>query len=173
MKDVAAWYEANVENKKKLPGYNSFVAHKPHEEYQVDLMWITDKVIPKTVIKQHQQPNTKDEKGKKVTGKKLDVETTEYDPLPDSKKPLMVFCDVFTRRIWVIPLEGSKAAALIAACSRALYRWVGSQRSFIAIRREASRATRLRSGSLRTTLSPYSLGLMPPSWSGRLEPLRT
>ena len=42
-----------------------------------------------------------------------------------------------------------------------------------AIRREASRATRLRSGSLRTTLSPYSLGLMPPSWSGRLEPLRT
>ena len=115
MKDVAAWYEANVENKKKLPGYNSFVAHKPHEEYQVDLMWITDKVIPKTVIKQHQQPNTKDEKGKKVTGKKLDVETTEYDPLPDSKKPLMVFCDVFTRRIWVIPLEGSKAPALIAA----------------------------------------------------------
>ena len=27
----------------------------------------------------------------------------------------MVFCDVFTRRIWVIPLEGSKAPALIAA----------------------------------------------------------
>ena len=37
VKDVAQWKERYVERKKQLRGYNSFVAHKPREEYQIDL----------------------------------------------------------------------------------------------------------------------------------------
>ena len=107
MKDVAAWYDRNVENKKMETGFNSWVAHKPREEYQIDLMFLKDPVVPKKVMKGHQQ------KGRYAPI--IEKEKTEYGPLPDSDKPLMVFCDVFSRRIWIEPMTGNKAANIIEA----------------------------------------------------------
>ena len=40
--DVKKWKEANVEQTKQQKGYNSFVAHKPYEEFQVDLFFMND-----------------------------------------------------------------------------------------------------------------------------------
>ena len=40
--DVKAWFVANVEQKTKYSGQNSYVAQKPYEEYQVDLFYIND-----------------------------------------------------------------------------------------------------------------------------------
>ena len=107
MKDVADWFDRKVENKKREPGFNSFVAHKPREEYQVDLMFLKDPVVPKKVMKAHQQ------KGRYAPI--VEQEKTEYDPLPDASKPLMVFCDVFSRRIWIVPMQDSKSKTIISA----------------------------------------------------------
>ena len=110
MRDVAKWYDRNVENKKADTRYNSWVAHEPREEYQVDLMFLRDPVVPKKVMKGHQQ------KGKRAPIVK--VEKTEYEPLPDSNKPLMVFCDVFSRRIWIEPVEDKQTRDIIDALER-------------------------------------------------------
>ena len=110
MKDVARWYEANIENKKRDAGFNSFVAHRPKEEYQVDLMFLKNKIVPKKVIKKHQK-----KKGEDGVAPIEDVEKTEYDPLPESDKPLMVLCDIFTRRIWIVPMENSDRHTIQAA----------------------------------------------------------
>ena len=40
--DVKKWKEANVEQTKQQKGYNSFVAHKPYEEFEVDLFFMND-----------------------------------------------------------------------------------------------------------------------------------
>ena len=42
MDDVKAWFVANVEQKTKYSGQNSYVAQKPYEEYQIDLFFIND-----------------------------------------------------------------------------------------------------------------------------------
>ena len=34
--DVKKWFEANIERKTQLKGYNSFIASEPKEEYQMD-----------------------------------------------------------------------------------------------------------------------------------------
>ena len=34
--DIKKWREENIEQKKQLKGYNSFVATRPKQEYQVD-----------------------------------------------------------------------------------------------------------------------------------------
>ena len=116
MKDVARWYEANVENKKRFTGYNSWVAHRAKEEYQVDLMFLKNPIIPRVVEKGHQQPNVKNEKGKVIEkGKILRVKTTEYDKLPGSDLPLMALCDVFTRRIWIVPMDHNDSAHIQVA----------------------------------------------------------
>ena len=97
----------NVENKKTERGYNSWVAHRPNEEYQIDLMFIKDLIVPKKVVKGHQLP-----------GRYAPIELrekTEYDPLPDSSKPLMVFCDVFSRRIWIEPMESTTRNDIVEA----------------------------------------------------------
>jgi hypothetical protein len=38
--DVKAWREKNIEKKTNLKGFNSFVAEKPREEYQMDLAYL-------------------------------------------------------------------------------------------------------------------------------------
>jgi hypothetical protein len=38
--DVKDWFSKNVENKRKLRGYNSFINDGPYEEYQVDVAFI-------------------------------------------------------------------------------------------------------------------------------------
>ena len=35
--DVKKWFDANIERKTQLKGYNSFIASEPKEEYQMDL----------------------------------------------------------------------------------------------------------------------------------------
>ena len=40
--DVKKWKEKHTERKTNLKGQNSFIAHKPAEEYQMDLMFFTD-----------------------------------------------------------------------------------------------------------------------------------
>ena len=117
MRDVATWFDRHVENKKMESGFNSWVAHKPHEEYQIDLMFLKDPIVPKKVMKGHQQ------KGRYAPI--IEKEKTEYDPLPDSNKPLMVFCDVFSRRIWIEPLETSKGPDLVEALRRGFVRMGG------------------------------------------------
>ena len=42
LQDVIKWKESNIERKTQLKGYNSFVAHKPFEEFQIDLFFITE-----------------------------------------------------------------------------------------------------------------------------------
>ena len=42
LEDVKKWKEENVEQTKQQPGYNSFVAYKPYEEFQVDLFFMPD-----------------------------------------------------------------------------------------------------------------------------------
>ena len=42
MKDVANWRERNLDKKKQLHGYNSFVASAPKEEYQLDMWFMRD-----------------------------------------------------------------------------------------------------------------------------------
>jgi len=42
MKDVANWRERNLDKKKQLHGYNSFVASAPREEYQLDMWFMRD-----------------------------------------------------------------------------------------------------------------------------------
>jgi hypothetical protein len=41
-KDVAQWIERNTMRKTNLRGYNSFIASKPREEYQMDLFFMND-----------------------------------------------------------------------------------------------------------------------------------
>ena len=118
MKDVASWYDRNVENKKMETGFNSWVAHKPHEEYQIDLMFLKDPIVPKIVMKGHQQ------KGRHAPI--IEKEKTEYLALPDSAKPLMVFCDVFSRRIWIEPMETNKAGNIIEALRRGFEKMGGT-----------------------------------------------
>ena len=42
MNDVKAWFKRDVEQKKNLKGYNSFVANEPFEEFQVDPCFFGD-----------------------------------------------------------------------------------------------------------------------------------
>ena len=39
MDDVVAWKNKNIERKKKMRGYNSYVAPEPRYEYQIDLFY--------------------------------------------------------------------------------------------------------------------------------------
>ena len=39
--DVKKWFEKNVEKKKQLSGYNSFVAPYAKYEYEIDLFFMT------------------------------------------------------------------------------------------------------------------------------------
>ena len=41
MQDVKEWFQENVERKKQLSGYNSFIAPDINFEYQLDLFFIT------------------------------------------------------------------------------------------------------------------------------------
>ena len=88
MKMVARWMEDNVERKKQLSGYNSFVAHKAKEEYQVDLMFLKDAVVP-------------------------DKETGQLEKLPDSHKPLMIMTDIFTKVVGVVPIENKNSDSIL------------------------------------------------------------
>lgn len=103
MKMVAQWMEENVERKKQLPGYNSFVAHKAREEYQVDLMFLKDPVVP-------------------------DKETHELEKLPDSNKPLMIMTDIFTKVVGVVPIENKNSDSILEGL-KTLFRkdWMGGQ----------------------------------------------
>jgi hypothetical protein len=49
MQDVKEFISKHQEQKKQLRGYNSFIAHKPKEEYQVDLFFIPKKDFPNEV----------------------------------------------------------------------------------------------------------------------------
>ena len=40
LQDVIKWKENNIERKTQLEGYNSFIAHKPFEEFQADLFFM-------------------------------------------------------------------------------------------------------------------------------------
>ena len=40
--DVKAWKQTNVERKTNLKGFNSFIAEKPFEEFQIDLFFTPD-----------------------------------------------------------------------------------------------------------------------------------
>ena len=42
LQDIQKWKQDNIERKTQLKGYNSFVASKPYEEYQVDLFFMND-----------------------------------------------------------------------------------------------------------------------------------
>ena len=42
LNDVKEWFKKNVEQKKQLRGYNSFVPNEPYWEYQLDLFFIND-----------------------------------------------------------------------------------------------------------------------------------
>ena len=44
--DVKKWMHKAVEQKKQLRGYNSFVAQRPKQEYQMDLFFISKKDFP-------------------------------------------------------------------------------------------------------------------------------
>jgi len=46
MQDVKDFIDKHVEQKKQLRGYNSFIAHGPKEEYQVDLFFLPKKDFP-------------------------------------------------------------------------------------------------------------------------------
>ena len=45
--DVKNWIDKTVQKKTQLKGYNSFIAHEPKEEYQIDLFFINKKDFPK------------------------------------------------------------------------------------------------------------------------------
>ena len=40
--DVLKWKEDNIQRKVQLPGKNSFIANRPKQEYQMDLMFLSD-----------------------------------------------------------------------------------------------------------------------------------
>lgn len=40
--DVKNWFDKNVEKKRQLKGYNSFVASEPFQEFQIDIGFFTD-----------------------------------------------------------------------------------------------------------------------------------
>ena len=40
--DVQAWFHKNIDRKRQLKGYNSFIASEPFEEFQVDLAFWYD-----------------------------------------------------------------------------------------------------------------------------------
>ena len=42
LNDIKQWKENNIEHKTQLKGYNSFVAKKPFEEFQIDLFFMPD-----------------------------------------------------------------------------------------------------------------------------------
>ena len=46
LNDVKEWFEKNIEQKKQLKGYNSFVANEAKFEYQIDLFFISSKDFP-------------------------------------------------------------------------------------------------------------------------------
>ena len=52
-KDVKEWKERLEAQKKQVPGYNSFIASKPYEEFQIDLLFFTQdgKPEPKAEVK--------------------------------------------------------------------------------------------------------------------------
>ena len=40
--DLKKWKEQNIETKRQLKGYNSFIANKAYQEYQIDIMFFSD-----------------------------------------------------------------------------------------------------------------------------------
>ena len=40
--DVKAWKQTNIERKTNLRGFNSFIAEKPFQEFQIDLFFTPD-----------------------------------------------------------------------------------------------------------------------------------
>ena len=40
--DVKAWFEKNVDRKRPMSGFNSFIAHYAFYEYEIDLFFITN-----------------------------------------------------------------------------------------------------------------------------------
>ena len=48
--DVKKWLHKEVEQKKQLKGYNSFIANEPKVEYQIDLFFIPKKDFPNEVF---------------------------------------------------------------------------------------------------------------------------
>ncbi len=45
--DVKEWFQKNIEQKKQLKGFNSYVANEAKFEYQIDLFFISPKDFPK------------------------------------------------------------------------------------------------------------------------------
>ena len=54
--DVKQWKQRNVERKTNLKGFNSFIAEKPFEEFQIDLFFTPDFFFCKST---HSYPSTK------------------------------------------------------------------------------------------------------------------
>ena len=46
LENVKQWFQSNIEQKKQLRGFNSYVANEPKFEYQIDLFFITAKDFP-------------------------------------------------------------------------------------------------------------------------------
>ena len=42
LEDIRRWFETNIEQQGKMRGFNSYVASKPNQEYQMDLMFFTE-----------------------------------------------------------------------------------------------------------------------------------
>jgi hypothetical protein len=103
MKMVAQWMEENVERKKQLPGYNSFVAHKARRSIRWIYMFLKDPVVP-------------------------DKETHELEKLPDSDKPLMIMTDIFTKVVGVVPIETKELRQHPGGAQDSLRKdWMGGQ----------------------------------------------
>ena len=45
LEDIKRYFENNIEKKGKMRGWNSFIAHAPFEEFQIDLFFFTEEAL--------------------------------------------------------------------------------------------------------------------------------
>ena len=110
-KDVKNWKEALEAHKKQVPGYNSFIASKPYEEFQIDLLFFTKEgaAEPKTEVKKI------DEEAAAAAAAPAPAAGAEAEAEPKKKYiPGLIMVDTFSKYCVIVILLGGKTTVSVA-----------------------------------------------------------
>ena len=143
--EVKKWKDQNVHRKINLRGFNSFIASKPREEYQIDIMQMLPNERGATVEARAAQYNeTQDQRnlrrrvipqrqrdqgegsGSGIRGPKVDKIEPKKKARDEPNKFGYLFVDIFTKYVVVIPLESNNKFEVLPALKKGIEKMGGN-----------------------------------------------
>lgn len=114
LKYVQDWFQRNVEQKKQLRGFNSFVANKPFQEFQVDLFFYKNTT------------ETRYERKKRLE-KKGDVgdKPEETESKTGKFSSALIAVDIFTKYTTVVPIKTKQPPDVLAGLMEVMQKMKG------------------------------------------------